>query len=368
MFPILLLINVVLCEAEWIKISQIPTSEFQMYTTPSTVNAAEIVNSNAPIKYEDLEHIIGPGFEDELEKFYQRHKSEVERKRPDDRPKNKGTATRPAAYEDDPWSVYDNPVHISVINEPINVADVSDTEQDEKTMLNDKHRYEEYDETDRVSGGSSNENHERVTMRPVTNRYEEYDETDHVSGSSNENYENVTRKRGTPAKVVQVKFVKATPTVEPFSFGGFIKFLRDIQSTFVSKTARSIKDKIRTLEQFRDDILINIHDRIQNLWSATPVIRSKRGIIDGHHGGGMEFPSSEGALMTISFLTFAVFLIKLVLQVINTIKSKHYSMDKINGAMSAVKINRNARSLSMTPDDLNGMTNILRAIDNVTRM
>lgn len=30
-------------------------------------------------------------------------------------------------------------------------------------------------------------------------------------------------------------------------------------------------------------------------------------------GNGMDFPSSEGALMSISFLTFAVFLIKLVL-------------------------------------------------------
>lgn len=54
-------------------------------------------------------------------------------------------------------------------------------------------------------------------------------------------------------------------------------------------------------------------DRIKSLWPSTPVVRSKRGIMDGHHGGGMEFPSSEGALMTISFLTFAVFLIKLVL-------------------------------------------------------
>lgn len=33
----------------------------------------------------------------------------------------------------------------------------------------------------------------------------------------------------------------------------------------------------------------------------------------GGGGGGMEIPSSETALMTISFLTLAVFLIKLVL-------------------------------------------------------
>lgn len=65
-------------------------------------------------------------------------------------------------------------------------------------------------------------------------------------------------------------------------------------------------------------------DRIQNLWPATPIVRSKRGIIDGHHGGGMEFPSSEGALMTISFLTFAVFLIKLVLVSVRERKAKQF--------------------------------------------
>lgn len=310
MFPILLLINVVLCEAEWIKISQIPTSEFQRYTTPSTVDATAIVNGDAPIKYEDLEHIIGPGFEDELEKFYQRHKNGMERKWHKDRPTNKDTVARPATYEEDPWSVYDNPVHISVLNEPINVADVGDSEQGDKTMLNDKNRYEEYHDADHVSG-SSNGNHESVTSRPIKNRYEEYEESvhdseatnenyesgttsrpiknryeeydhdvhdnessdedhenryeeyddddvDHASSSSNENFENITRKRGTIPKVVQLNFIKSTPTVEPFSFGGFIKFLRNMQSTFVTKTARSIKDKIETLEHFRDDILINI--------------------------------------------------------------------------------------------------------------
>ena len=46
--------------------------------------------------------------------------------------------------------------------------------------------------------------------------------------------------------------------------------------------------------------------------------RTKRGgdwleEVHTHHHGGMDFPSAEAALLTISFLTFAVFLIKLVL-------------------------------------------------------
>lgn len=226
MWPILLLINFVLCEAEWIKISQIPTSEFQMYTTASPADRpAKNVDDNAPIRYEDLEHIIGPGFEDELEKFYQRHKEETERKRNEERRTKLPAET--IATNEDPWSVYDNPLHIGLLSEPITVTDVNGSESVENTMLNEKNRYEEYDEADRSSG------------------------------SSNENYENVTVQAVPVPKVVQFKFVKVKPQ-ESFSFSGFMKFLRDIQSSFVTKTARSIKDKIRTLEQFRDDILLSI--------------------------------------------------------------------------------------------------------------
>lgn len=53
------------------------------------------------------------------------------------------------------------------------------------------------------------------------------------------------------------------------------------------------------------------------LWPTqqVEVVRSKRSYHDvgDSHEAGMDFPSSEGALMTLSFLTFAVFLIKLVL-------------------------------------------------------
>jgi hypothetical protein len=67
-------------------------------------------------------------------------------------------------------------------------------------------------------------------------------------------------------------------------------------------------------------MLKNIQMRIKNLWMAPKKQisnkRTKRFLMgeSGHgHDGGMEFPSAEGALLTISFLTFAVFLIKLVL-------------------------------------------------------
>lgn len=140
------------------------------------------------------------------------------------------------------------------------------------------------------------------------------------------------------------------------------------------------------------------------LW-PTKTERQKRGIWDGHGSTGMDFPSSEAALMTIAFLTFAVFLIKLVLvtmntpfrlfakkkqyshsslfkyqnvsmhffqQVINTLKSKHYSFNSF-GTMNAaqanppvkiIKKNRNARKISFSEDDLTGFADILTATES----
>lgn len=108
------------------------------------------------------------------------------------------------------------------------------------------------------------------------------------------------------------------------SFENFFKFIKNIQNSFATRTAKNINDKIRMLREFRDNLMLTINQRIKTLWKAKPGQkknkRSKRTLGGGDSGGGwmepgaaMEFPSAEGALLSISFLTFAVFLIKLVL-------------------------------------------------------
>lgn len=114
------------------------------------------------------------------------------------------------------------------------------------------------------------------------------------------------------------------------SFTNFLKFLKNIQDSFTSRTAKTINDKIKMLREFRDNLMLTINSRINSLWrtqSRKKKInkhnRLKRtlggggGWMDQHGGGGMDFPSAEGALLSISFLTFAVFLIKLVLVRLN---------------------------------------------------
>lgn len=121
-----------------------------------------------------------------------------------------------------------------------------------------------------------------------------------------------------------------------FSFSGVINFLKSIQDSFLNRTKRSIGDKIKYLRDIRDKLLMEIgkeistylenlalcnptlfpEKRINALWPAVEEPpqrkRTKRHAMSGQDGH-MDFPSAEGALMTICFLTFAVFLIKLVL-------------------------------------------------------
>lgn len=131
---------------------------------------------------------------------------------------------------------------------------------------------------------------------------------------------------------------KQQQTQNALSFSHFVNFLKKIQNSFTTRTAKTISDKVQILKKFRDSLIRSINRQIESLWrfnrSPSPLKKStnlrpehkrkkshriqKRTLGGGHddgwmEGGGMAFPSAEGALLSISFLTFAVFLIKLVL-------------------------------------------------------
>ncbi|XP_041969336.1 uncharacterized protein LOC121726168 [Aricia agestis] len=100
-------------------------------------------------------------------------------------------------------------------------------------------------------------------------------------------------------------------------FPGIWRMLKNVANVISKNTHRTVNGKIKYLEDLKNKLLFNIQERIDSVWPAAG--RVARG---AEARGDMELPSSEGALMTISFLTFAVFLIKLVLQIIHTYKNK----------------------------------------------
>lgn len=165
----------------------------------------------------------------------------------------------------------------------------------------------------------------------------EYDEEDYVDDPEEEEVEEYEEKVVEKVKALpkrpkstpkpqnnQRRVLKPKVNVKPkldnsLNFTGFVKFLKSIQENFATKTARNINDKVRILRRFRDNLLLSIEERIRNLWKTKPKRKRTKRTLGGNGGSSgqdsnsMDFPSAEGALLSISFLTFSVFLIKLVL-------------------------------------------------------
>lgn len=117
----------------------------------------------------------------------------------------------------------------------------------------------------------------------------------------------------------------------------FLPFISMVQDSLLKTENKNIRNKLSFLRNLRDNLLINIgelfqhretfesslpftEERMRALWPI-PEKTETREYKDEHYH--MDFPSNEGALMTIGFLTFAVFLIKLVLVRCHCCRSKN---------------------------------------------
>ncbi|XP_054726791.1 uncharacterized protein LOC129236428 [Anastrepha obliqua] len=106
------------------------------------------------------------------------------------------------------------------------------------------------------------------------------------------------------------------------SLRGFLNFLKSVQRSWVKQSRLSIEQKINKLKRLKNKMMHLIEDQFNMIWTPKVHMRRKRGLLDESN---LNFPP-EAALISINFLTFAVFLIKLVLQVVHIIKSKHYTL------------------------------------------
>lgn len=159
--------------------------------------------------------------------------------------------------------------------------------------------------------------------------YDDYPEPSSTTTNSPRREHKVSAKSSENLKKSQRRVIVAQPKPD-LNFTSFLKFIKTIQESLAIRTAKTINEKVKMLMEFRDSLMTTINRQIKRLWKIQPKMskkqhkRTKRTLHEGlmDKGGGMDFPSAEGALLSISFLTFAVFLIKLVLQVIHTIKMK----------------------------------------------
>ncbi|KAH8268075.1 hypothetical protein KR018_012454, partial [Drosophila ironensis] len=94
------------------------------------------------------------------------------------------------------------------------------------------------------------------------------------------------------------------------SMQGFLKFLKTLQDTWVKKSALTFEKKFKLLQNLRDNLMKLIEQQLTVLWQPPERRRRRRrGLLDDSE---IDFPP-EAAIMSINFLTFAVFLIKLVM-------------------------------------------------------
>ncbi|EDW44623.1 uncharacterized protein LOC6616617 isoform X2 [Drosophila sechellia] len=125
------------------------------------------------------------------------------------------------------------------------------------------------------------------------------------SSSSNENASQESEEEEESTEPPNEDEEIGVPSVQ-----GFFKFLKNMQKTWIKKSTLTFGKKIKLLQNLRDNLIKLIEQQFAVLWQPPERRRRRRrGILDDSE---IDFPP-EAAIMSINFLTFAVFLIKLVM-------------------------------------------------------
>lgn len=245
-FSALLIVSFLLNDvsAEWVQISK----------STKQINAKDLNN----LKYEDLQTLVGPGFESEFERFLIKNE-EIEK-----------------------FPSVDLP-----LKEKAKIDfEISSVENCELDIQN-------------VFGGRTNFC-KKLANETVFSTANSFRETPKPK-PKNETFRAKPENAGKPSKG------------SFFNFGKIKSFIQRIQKSLTISATAGIDEKIKLLENLKDQMFQSIEHRLSLLWpSRNQRTKSRRSVFEGG-GHGMSFPSAEMALMTISFLTFAVYLIKLVL-------------------------------------------------------
>ncbi|XP_011192125.2 uncharacterized protein LOC105218309 [Zeugodacus cucurbitae] len=154
-----------------------------------------------------------------------------------------------------------------------------------------------------------------ATVEEVPNEPKHKDEMDDVENTDESN-EMRSKAENTNVLSHVIKGIQY-PTLR-----GFINFLKTVQRRWVKQSKLTFEQKLNTLKNLKNKMMHLIEDQFSMIWTPKVHMRRRRGLLEESN---LNFPP-EAALISINFLTFAVFLIKLVMQVVHIIKSKHYTL------------------------------------------
>ena len=291
----LLHFKIVKIQTEWVELPKIPATssrdslfrttvtefsplfEQNSYRLPTTIIPKMV---HTPIKYEDLEHIIGPGFEEELEHFYQKHRQEnlAETSIAAIKPEHLSRGTKPNQILkqvqnhssvlrkhdqlriDDPWSIYD-----SQEDERVPILSYDPWRKYDKPLVQNERPPIEDDSNATLSDQLNFEDDFFTSKQHKVPNFNGIMDSEPEPIRTTEKNTDTTTKSSPKSKKRIIKIVKFVPKEDPssssvFGFANFIRFLKDIQSSFVSTTSRGIQDKIKMLESLKNKLLTNISE------------------------------------------------------------------------------------------------------------
>ncbi|KAK2576265.1 hypothetical protein KPH14_005631 [Odynerus spinipes] len=156
------------------------------------------------------------------------------------------------------------------------------------------------------------------------------------------------------------KYLNATQKEDKNTFLMYLptEILKNVHQNLKSQPA-TIKGKLKFLKSFEKILSHDIESRLARFINPS---RKKRGSHDHYDHGyddyedhSLGFPSLEGALMAISFLTFAVYLVRLVMLLFRNVNTG------TQAAGATVLVGKKKRSMEQFDEDT---ARILHSVDN----
>ncbi|XP_066249560.1 uncharacterized protein [Euwallacea similis] len=127
---------------------------------------------------------------------------------------------------------------------------------------------------------------------------------------------------------------------------GLMPLIKHVQNQLMNFKGWSLQDKTQHLDNLSGAILDEIKERLIQLFKPPINIKNQESrLYKDFEESHVDYPSNEGALMTIGFLTFAVFLIKLVLKVIYALKLKQQYYYNQTTTPTSIFLKNNGRSV-----------------------
>lgn len=222
---------VVVIPAEWVQIAQTHGEVDQHGLALDQSGILDNIYSRNVLRFEDLEKVIGPGFENDFVNFL---RTQDEKATEEPLLAFDGSEF---VYEESDKSQEEKPLKTTEGSEEI-VVDRSNTRNVRKYFNESSTRSEQKHGALRKQNFNWNALDDKLVLVDQSNKSE---------GNSQ------AKKNKIVLKMVKVKTVE-----QPLSLSTVMNFLKSIQESLVADAAGSIRNKINSLETFKNQLMLNI--------------------------------------------------------------------------------------------------------------